>query len=102
MELIKLTKQVKISLDTEKVDPENYETVNDFLSVLDTNTGSMNFDIEKEDFYIMHTLSGGMTELIRVGSGELKTDFATMSGAQKNAVIKDVFDAYKKQNLYPE
>jgi hypothetical protein len=99
---IKLSKQVKISLDTEKIEAESYETVNEFLSVLDTNTGSMNFDIGKEDFYIMHTLSGGITELIRVGSGELKTEFMTLSGGQKNAVIEDIFSAYKKQNLYPE
>lgn len=66
MEPIKLTKQVKISLDTENIDPGSYETVNDFLSVLDTNTGSMNFDIGKEDFYIVHTNPDGKIDFIRV------------------------------------
>jgi len=79
VEPITLTKQVKISLDTEKVDPESYETVNDFLSVLDTNTGSMNFDIRKEDFYIMHSLSDGKIGFIKIGSDELKKDFESLS-----------------------
>jgi len=80
---ITLNKWVKISLDTPNIIPDDYETVNDFLSKIDTHTGSMNFDIQKDDFYIMHSLSGWMTELIRVGTGELKTDFTTMSGSQK-------------------
>ena len=99
---IKIDKQTKISLNTEKIDADNYETVNEFLSLLDTNTGSMNFDIQKEDFYIAHATPHGEISFIRIGSGELKEDFKMLSWVRKNAIIEDIFSAYKEQSLFPE
>lgn len=90
----------KITLTTEEINPEEYETVNEFLNLLETKTEKMNVSVQ-DDFYISHS-SWSSIEFIRVWSGELKNDFSTMTGTKKNEVIQDIFEAYKKQNIYAE
>lgn len=90
-----------ITPETTDIDPTIYPTVWDFLTVLDTNTGSMAVDIMKEDFYLMHTNPDGMESVLRVDA-DFRAELATATGSRKDMIIRDIFSAYKSGGIMPE
>jgi hypothetical protein len=90
-----------ITPETTTIDTTIYPTVWDFLTVLDTNTGSMTVDIMKEDFYIMHTDSRWTESVLRVDAG-FRTELMSATGSRKDMIIRDIFTAYQSGGIMPE